>query len=278
MNTATWSLASTPAAALREALHPLGFTAAAGGYERHHLRIEPGPGWWYFTRLHAESSFDDAGLDSLGQPGLWKWLEVDGTYRRSLVLPAAVFSEEQDAATWDLNEPRPVLEQVLRWAETTMEGQVPEAWKAPERAVVESWFSRDKLTVVAGDLLCQGELIWEPARLALRFQVLPQISPDLPPARLAWLRELLKETHHRWHLVRCGFAQEAGSATSAAMVEVDLTGAPPPVNETLFATSLEALRGAVQWLGEPADWLADPTVVSELLAVCPKQEPTKGTV
>ena len=274
MNTATWSSPAAPAAALREALLPLGFTPAAGGYERDTLRVEPGPDWWCFTQLQPHAPFTDAHE----QTGPWKWVEMDGARVRALVLPAAIFSEDNDAQSWDPAEPASVLQQLLIWVQATMEGEGRHDWRAPERVVVESWFRRDQLTVVVGDFICQGELICDPDRLALRFPVLTQVPPDLPASRLGWLRALLEETQNRWHLVRCGLARDADTGQVAAVVELDLTGVPAAVNETLFVTSLEALRGAVQWVGEPADWLADVTVASELLAVCPKQEPTKGTI
>ena len=276
MNTATWSSTTIPAAGSYEVLLSLGFAPAAGGYVRDGLSICPGKDWWTFVHETSHGGSQDAKpfdpLSLAGAPGLWKWLDHSGSIggrRKCLVLPASIFSQNIDETLWD-DPGLSAAEAIIQWVQETAAGRVPPGWRAPERTVVESWFDRAQLTVVAGTALRQGELLWEPERFALRFPILPQVPEGLPPSRLAWLRVLLEETQNRWQFVRCGFAPDAEGNGSIALAEVDLTGVPPVVNETLFVPALEALRFAVQWLGEPADWLADAEVVSELLAVCPK--------
>lgn len=274
MNTRSWSTATASAVALGEVLRPLGFTTAADGYElaAERIRLVPGRHWW--TLRQELTDADEASRELLeppGQPGLWKRVRVGNKIERMFALPASLLDGqgleehlEEDHLAW----------QAMSWALETAQGRVPSGWLTPDRAVLESWFTREQLTVVSGALLRQGELIAEPDRLALRFPIVPELSAELPAARRAWLRLLLEEAQNQWHLVRCGWLE--GPDGTAAVVEVDLTGAPGALHEDLFVTSLEAVRWTVQWLGEPADWLADAAVASELLAVCPNQEPTKG--
>jgi hypothetical protein len=274
MNTASWSSSTHPAAGWSEVLLPEGFTPAAGGYERAGLRVCPAQDWWTLEYRPDDESLTsqagDARPDRIGQAGAWKWVAQDRAFRLLLALPASLFTVETDEICWDAGTPVTAADALLRWAHETAAGVSLTGWTAPLRKVVESWFSREQLTVVAGPLLRQGEVIREPGRLALRFPILSQVPGDLPPARLAWLRALLEEAQDRSHLVRCGFLPAPDGAGQVAIAEVDLTGVPPVASEILFVTALEALRGAVQWLGEPADWLADPNVASELLAVCPQ--------
>jgi hypothetical protein len=241
----------------------LGFTPAPGGYARGDWQLAVGPQWCV---LHAPGSESpDDWLAGLGTPGLWKLVRAGESHRKIFALPRRVWDAVVSA---DADNETNVLEQTLRWALDSAEASSSPEWQAPSRALVESWFAAEALTVAAGTLLRQGELICEPDRLALRFPLAPEIPEALPESRAAWLRLLLEETHERWHLVRVGFLRDDADALNA-VAEVDLTGVPHELAEDLFAVSLEALRWVVTWLGETTDGLADATVASELLAVCP---------
>jgi hypothetical protein len=266
MNTAPWSFYGA-AAGWGEALQRLGFTPAASAYRRGEFRLETGPDWWMLSAPCEQNGPDATG--NVGQPGLWKPVGRPGGLDKVFGIPLRGFPAED---TLDLETGEPgVMEQTLAWALATAGALPPPAWKAPDLATVQTWFPRDRLTVVAGGLVQQGELICDADRLALRFPNLARLPDDLPPSRLAWLETLFEGARNRWQLVRVGcLADDAGTA---AVAEVDLTGAPPAILETLFAHSLDALRWTVQWLGESADWLADVTVASELLAVCPNHKP-----
>jgi hypothetical protein len=282
MKTKPWSSSANPAAGWNEILIPEGFIPAAGGYESDLLRVQPGSDWWTFRQRPDE--LDPAAPqpselpNTVGQAGPWKSVTEENAQVPVLALPASIFTDEPDETSGEMSEPVPLATAVLRWVQQTARGDTATDWQTPPLEVVQSWFHRDQLTVVVGALLRQGEVIHESNRLALRFPILPQLPDDLPHARRAWLHTLLEEAQNRWHLVRCGFFLDPESNATAAIAEVDLTGAPLAACETLFVTALEALRWAVQWLGEPADWLADANVASELLAVCPNQEPTKGNL
>jgi hypothetical protein len=115
-------------------------------------------------------------------------------------------------------------------------------------------------------VLRQGELIHQPNRLAVRFPIVQRVPDDLPPRRREWLREVLIDGQNRWRMVRIGLAEEAGS--SAALAEVDLSGCPHGLLESLFAAGLGALRWVVGWLVEAADFLVDGSVACRALEVC----------
>jgi len=267
----TSAMSTSPTVEIPEPLARLGFTPAAGGsYERDALCLAIGP-HWCVLEAQARSALvpGRAPTAALGAPGLWKLVGAEP--RLLFALPRRVWDEAASAeASFDADIT--VLEHCLLWALDTAQGDVASEWQPPARAVVESWFKPELLTVVAGSLLRQGEVICEPDRFAIRFPLLPELPPHLPASRLAWLCSLLNEAQERWHLVRLGIVTDDDGLTSV-VAEVDLTGVPREIAEDLFAVSLEALRWVVQWLGETTDWLADATVASELLAVCPDQQP-----
>ena len=259
----TAAFSKPEAGAPSEALARAGFTSAPGGcHQRGDFRLTIGPQWCVLEA--PESSM------ALGVRGLWKRVGAAGDTRLIFALPRRVWDEASSADT-SFDDEITVLDQCLQWALDTAEQSIPAEWQSPPRAVVESWFKPEQLTVVAGSLLRQGEVICEPDQLAIRFPLLPELPPDLPESRRAWLRVLLDEAQDRWHLVRLDVVSD-DDGQSSVIAEVDLTGVPHAIAEDLFVISLEALRWVVQWLGETTDWLADATVASELLAVCPNNQ------
>lgn len=256
-----------PSTASSEALARAGFTPVAGGrYERSEFLLTVGAHWCV---LEASSS---AVVN--GAHGLWKRIGASVDARRIFALPRRIWN---DAASADasFNVDTTVLDQCLQWAFDSAARSVSSDWQSPTRAEVESWFKPDQLTVVAGSLLRQGEVICESDQLAIRFPLVPELPPDLPQSRRAWLRALLDEAQERWHLVRLDVLTDA-DGQSSVVAEVDLTGVPHELAEDLFVISLEALRWVVQWMGETTDWLADATVASEILAVCPNNQTQKS--
>src|SRR5262249_28075615 len=106
----------------------------------------------------------------------------------------------------------------------------------------------------------------EASRLALVCPILTGIAADLSPARRSWLRALLQDGQDRWRLVRLGLTETAAAA------EIDLTGVPPLIVESVFRTSLGALRWVVAWLVESAVFLADRAKPCAALEVCPERD------
>jgi hypothetical protein len=255
---------STPASASSEALTRAGFTPiSATHYQRRALHLAIGPHW---CAIEAPDS-----PIPLHSPGLWKRVGTGGEGRRILSLPRRIWDSAASADS-SFEDETSVLDQCLQWAFATPDVFGSSLWQPPARLEVESWFKAEHLTVVTGSLLRQGEVICESGRLAIRFQLVPELPARLPASRRAWLRALLDEAQDRWHLVRLGITTDT-DGQSSVVAEVDLTGVPHGIAQDLFVISLEALRWVVQWLGETTDWLADATVASELLAVCPNHQP-----
>ncbi len=252
-----------------EALARAGFTPAPDDtYERGDLRLTLGAHWCVLVAPSTELPIP------AGYQGLWKRVGSPMEVCRIFALPRRIWDVASATETLFDGEIT-VIEQCLQWAVDTSGHSVPSGWQSPPRTEVESWFQPEQLTVVAGSLLRQGELICEPDRLAIRFPLVPELPPDLPESRRAWLRVLLDEAQDRWHLVRLEVPAD-DDGQSGLVAEVDLSGVPHAIAEDLFVISLEALRWVVQWLGETTDWLADACVVSELLAVCPNNQPQES--
>jgi hypothetical protein len=203
--------------------------------------------------------------------GLWRRVGAGVDARCLLELPRIAWDQAVVAEVAFDGQPT-VLDELLQWALDSLSASMSPEWQPPPRDDVESWIPPEQLAVLAGSSFVQGELICQPGRFGIRFPLVPILPPELPESRDAWLRALLEEGQDRWHLVRLGvFADNEDQ--SSVIAEVDLTGVPHDLAQTLFVISLESLRGVVQWLGETTDWLADATVASELLAVCPDQQP-----
>jgi hypothetical protein len=221
------------------------------------LRVEGG---WFTVRAAQRAAAADPFQGQLGQPGLWKWArDGDGGAMRVFDVPPL---PEGDS---DGEDGRAPLTACLEWAVATSHGRAPEGWRPPPRAEVERWASAAALTVHAGPLVRQAALVHEAGRLALTCPVLPRVAEALPAARRAWLRELLLEAQDRWRMVRVGF----GAPAAAVLAEVDLSGCPPEVVESVFRAGLAALRWVVEWLARPADFLADAAQPSRAVEVFP---------
>ena len=201
----------------------------------------------------------------IGQPGLWKHVIDGAAVRHVFELPTALLLDtDEDDFTSD--EPRPLLDEALTWAHSTVDGRVPEGWRPPPRETVEGWIPKGRLTVQHGVIVRQGELIHAPDCLALRVPVLPVLPADLPELNARILEKLLLEATDQWRLVRIGIVDD-GEAL-AVMAEVNFTGASAPVIERLISASLASLHWTSLWLAEIAELLADVTVTPRALALC----------
>lgn len=240
-----------------------GFTRARPGDEFRCngalLRVEGG---WSTVRSAQPAPAADPLQGQLGKPGLWKWARDAGDAG-----PVRVFDLPPLAAGPDAEDEGAPLAACLEWAVATSHGRTPEGWRPPARSEVDGWARPAALTVQAGALVRQATVVHAPGRLALTCPVLTRVPESLPPARRAWLRELLTDAQDRWRMVRLGFGGEPSAP--AVLAEVDLSGCPPEVAECLFGAGLTALRWVVEWLARPADFLADAARPSRALEVFP---------
>jgi hypothetical protein len=190
--------------------------------------------------------------------GLWKRLpgDVPGSVRLGFDLPlSAVHSQPEDG----LGEgPNDLMAECLEWAEATLGGEVPATWELPDRAEVESWIGKGRLTVHAGAFVRQGSLILADGRLALRIPIVTADLDRVSAARRSQLVSLLEDAQARWRLVR--LRADLGADFAKVVAEVDLTGAPAGVLPGMVACGLDGLRWVALWLMVSAGLLADASV------------------
>ena len=242
--------------------------APKGGYLNGHARTRPEPTHPLFTLedgwsvLHAAAPADADPLGGVKEPGLWRY--VGGTagkpVERVFELPPLPDVEDDGESSAD-----DLLAECRAWA---LDG-VPVGWQPPERDEVESWLPPGGLAIRAGAHARQAALVHEPGRLALTCPILTNIPAGLSAARRGWLRAVLLDGQNRWRLVRVCLTD------SAALAEIDFSGAPPAIVESLFRTGLGALRWVVAWLVESAAFLADPSVTCRAVEVCPSAGPAR---
>lgn len=203
-------------------------------------------GWGRFETRR--STHGDVLSNQLGRPALWKLRSGDdGSGTRSVFeIPPTVLPGPGSAAER--------YEALARWALSTANGKPDGSWEPPARDEIERRLPELALTLQVGSIAVQGTMTHEPGRLAFGFPIVERIPDDLPAPRMAWLRALLIDGQDCWRLVRIGL-----TADGAARAEVDLSGAPNDVIETLVPIGLDSLRLVVSSLVEPAEFLVHRT-------------------
>jgi hypothetical protein len=248
---------------LHAALTKLGFTRQrdSDAYRHNGVMFRPEPDW--IALRSSEALLDVDPLQGLlGTPGPWKHItESDGSVRKHFELPRVALDSVVGA---DVDgEAETTCADWLWWALATDQGGIPAGWQPPERAEIDTWMSPASLTIQCGPIVRQGQLLYGPDKLALRFPILAGSPTGLSEARRLWLRDVLLEAQDRWRMVRIGLSETGADA------EIDLTGVPPEMAESLFKTSLDALRWVVEWLALSAAFLADPRVECQAWEVRP---------
>lgn len=244
----------------REVLGRHGFEPTPDGWHRGSVAFRKNEGWLVFSAPVAESADP---LGNLGEPGLWKSVCDERQARRVFALREDWFRDDDLLLT---DGDRSPLDCVLEWALATADGALPKGWTVPDRASVDTYLDKSRLTLVHRTFTRQMQIVHAADRLALRLPILHSVPANLPEGRLRWLRALLLEAQSAYHLFRLGFAPNG--AQTSAIAEVDLSGAPPMLLEPLLSKSCDALRWVVAWLIESADFLAQADVASRALEFC----------
>jgi hypothetical protein len=190
----------------------------------------------------------------MGEPGLWKIVtDKDGQPRKIFEFPISIVAENNPDCGPSINPAKSSLPKALRWARKTLVGERINDWASPPKREIMALLDPQSLTAHSNLHARQGELVYRPNRLALRFPILFNVSDDLPHTHYFWLRNLLIDAQDRWKMVRIGFCSES-SATSV-QAEVDLTGAPHSVLDDLLSVALAALQALVAWVLPSAEFL-----------------------
>ncbi len=224
--------------------------------------------------LRAVKSRPAGDPDRLGpdpeQPGLWKEDFRTGTIIFDLPLDGFDGLDHGDDAAGQLPA------DCLAWMLATARQRIPEGWMAAERSEIESWLAKFGLTAETNGLVRQGDLVYQPNRLAIRSPIASFDPVVLPEPRQQWLRSLAREAQNRWRMARLTAVTDESTTHLAA--EADLTGVPSAAAELLILTGLTSVRGLVGQLVEVASLLAHPAIVAELFATPPVQPTqTQGT-
>jgi len=192
----------------------------------------------------------------MGEPGLWK-IVTDEVHRpwKIFEFPQVVVAENNPACELSNEAAKSSLPAALQWAGDTLVGERINGWRCPPKQEIMALLDPKSLTVHCGLHARQGELVYRPKRLALRFPLIFHVPDDLPDTHYFWLRNLLIDAQNRWKLVRIGLRNES-SATSV-QAEVDLTGAPPGMLDGLLTVAAAALHAVVAWVVPPAEFLVE---------------------
>jgi hypothetical protein len=248
-----------PMSPVVEALNRFGFCAKGDTYTRGDLHFHRASRWAVLEQP-VEASASDLPPD-LGQPGLWRTVFASGRACRVFELPDSILALANDSTFSDDEDD--VFSTCLAWALTTAEGRIPAALQPQPREVIEAQVPKQRLTILAGASVRQGELILSPQKFALQFPVVPTVAANLSAPRRQRLTDVLRETQSRWSLVRVGLAGTPDRAS--VLAEIDLTGAPAAALEPLLSASLDSLRLVVSRLVETAEVLTDASVASAAL-------------
>lgn len=225
----------------------------------HELAIERD---WLRVESSRASREPCPGAGMLGRPGLWRPRPLDeDRYARVFELPATVFADGEEE---EADFPSGLCAACLSWAVATARGLPPADWSAPPLEQVRACIPEGALTVRAGAIVREGEIEHSGQRLAIRCPILLSIPDDLPAPRRHWLLASVLQAQRLWRLVRVGIDE----STSALMGEVDLTGAPECVLESLLPVAVDSLRWVVSWAAKPAAAIVSD-MESDALAVSP---------
>ena len=248
-----------------EKLTRLGFVAEEKSFRLDGVVVRQSGGWMTLE-TNGEPPSESTQREPQDQLGLWKTILTSAGPRRLFEIPADLVVDEMDEEISSAESQS--LESFVRWAMHSADNRIPKDWVFPARELVESWLPANALTAQIGAIVRQGKMILTPERWTLRFPILTSVPADLPEARTQWLRELVSDAQNQWRMIR--FALIAESGNGAFVAEIDFTGAPH--STPLFLTGLDGLKHAVAWLVEPAEILADATVVSRALANGPNKK------
>ena len=150
-------------------------------------------------------------------------------------------------------------EAIETWCGEAGEGNIPEDWSPPCQGELDHILTKDALTIRHNSLLREIKIL-DDKEYVLRL-TLAEIEGELSPRRSEWLDAFLTAASAYWPLVHFGLTPDG----RAAVAEVNFTGAPPEVLETLLQPALDSFRWIVAGLVETAEFIASPESESGVL-------------
>ena len=185
----------------------------------------------------------------IGWPGLWK----NDPSGKSLEfrIPGHFLSQIE-------------TDQLEAWAAVTKGGKTPENWAAPDAEKIEELIPANSRVFRHQTVLREIDVIAGDHEFSLRLE-LARWNDDLPPNRAEWLAVFLDAANQNWPLVRFGISENG----TAAVGEVNFTGAPENVLEPLLQPALDSFRWIVNGLVETAEFITCPDSESGALELSP---------
>ena len=214
----------------------------------------------------------DTGMPGmLGQAGLWKTaVDGRGDQTRTFDVPRAALLEGLGEGPDDELDTADAVGAIVRWAMETRPGSVMPPWQPPPAAQIDSIVPEAARSLRCGPHLQRVAVVAQAqeGRLALRAPIC-RAGEQIAAARRQWLARLLADGSEI-RMVRVG-VQDPGSGTALVEAEIDLSGAPAGILETMLPIALDALRACFSQLAVTAAVICDPQCRSRVLEQQPSE-------
>ena len=235
-------------------------------WTRDDVKITVRDGW--LTLRQPGDNGQAAGGD-LGRPGLWKHVaEPDGSTSRTFDVPLATLLARLDVAEVDGVDEERVVDESVQWALDTRQGQPVAEWETPTTRRLDEIVPKAALTLRAGANLGLVRFVTTPGRLAVRLPIC-RAAAELTEARRGWLERLLADAG-RLRMVRLGLRCDGGPGTTIE-AEIDLSGAPPCVLDSVVHVAVDALRAVFSLLATTTTFIAEANCPSVALDADPQE-------
>tara|TARA_R110002096_G_scaffold24760_26_gene78053 strand:+ start:674 stop:1489 length:816 start_codon:yes stop_codon:yes gene_type:complete len=235
----------TEAARRTRTLEAVGFKKSGNDFKKGRTSFSNRKGWLTLRSTFPKTAEPTEG--KLGKPGLWKKTPTTPA-KQHFTLPETILANNRAASPDDDD---PTLRACVDWALATRNGRPPKAPQLPSAEDVENWLG--SRTIQIGDIVRQIEVNHLESQFSLRVTIVNDIPRERTPGT-EWLAGLIEDAQEQWKLARIEFTNQDDDH-DVAIAEIDLTGAPSPILESLFLTSVDTLRWIAASLVPTAEFL-----------------------
>lgn len=245
---------------IEQSLPKLGFVCVSLGHyvlDDFHFKFDRS--WSILEKSLLHKSDVDFLQDQLDQPGFWKYVVEYDVLKIRFDLPPGILSLSKEN---DSDKTRTsAFEAALTWAISTADRELNN-WSVLSLEDIN--LPEEELIVQYDQFIRRGYRVCEDNVLALRFPILDQIPVKLETSRRNMLHAVLLDAQNRWRMVRFRMVSQQGPVEA----EVDFSGVPSLLIESMLRTGLDALRECVKWLVASVDVLVNPKLKSNIFRVC----------
>lgn len=244
-----------------QSLLKLGFRRSSiGDYTFDNIRIKMDSSWMTIEKSLLQKSDVDPLQDQLSYPGLWKYVSEDDILKIRFDLPLSIlnFSKENDSDKTLTS----VFEATLTWAISTSDRRL-NSWSVA--SLENTTLSKKEEFIVQHDqFIRRGYLVCEDHVLALRIPISDHVPAELEIIRRNWLHAILLEAQNRLRMVRFRQLLQGGPIEA----EIDLSGTPSVLVESLMRIGFDVLSECVKWLIASVDVLTSQKLETNIFRVC----------